>query len=136
MSVSVCEDPDDNKFIECAIASNSKLIVTGDKHLLNITGYQGISVLRPRSFIDNQRTFSTKSLSPKMRSSPLTRMPAFRSPLRTVQPPILLNNCSGQSSFFGKQSIEPVSKCSILFEIKKGENFNHRNMLNISRIKI
>ena len=53
ISVSVCEDPDDNKFIECAIASNSKLIVSGDKHLLNITGYQDISVLKPRDFIDN-----------------------------------------------------------------------------------
>jgi len=53
ISVSVCEDPDDNKFIECAIASNSKLIVSGDKHLLNITGYQGILVLKPRDFIDN-----------------------------------------------------------------------------------
>ena len=48
ISVAVCEDSDDNKFIECAIASNSKLIVSGDKHLLNITGYQGISVLKPR----------------------------------------------------------------------------------------
>ena len=53
ISVSVCKDPDDNKFIECAIASNSKLIVSGDKHLLNITGYRGISVLKPRDFIDN-----------------------------------------------------------------------------------
>jgi len=53
ISVSVCEDPDDNKFIECAIASNSKLIVSGDKHLLNINGYQGISVLKPKDFIDN-----------------------------------------------------------------------------------
>ena len=52
ISVSVCEDPDDNKFIECAIASNSKLIVSGDKHILNITGYHGISVLKPRGFID------------------------------------------------------------------------------------
>lgn len=53
ISVSVCKDPDDNKFIECAIAGNSKLIVSGDKHLLNVTGYQGISVLKPRDFIDN-----------------------------------------------------------------------------------
>ena len=30
-----------------------------------------------------------------------------------------------------KKSIkrEPVSECSILFEIKKGENFNHRNIV-------
>jgi len=53
ISVTVCEDSDDNKFIECAIASNSKLIVSGDKNLLNITGYQGISVLKPKVFIDN-----------------------------------------------------------------------------------
>jgi hypothetical protein len=33
-------------------------------------------------------------------------------------------------------SDEAVSKCSILFKIKEGENFNHRNTLSISRIKI
>ena len=39
-------------------------------------------------------------------------------------------------TFSNFKSVEPVSKCSILFEIKKGENFNHRNIFNISRIKI
>ncbi|MDU9048916.1 MAG: putative toxin-antitoxin system toxin component, PIN family [Candidatus Electrothrix sp. Rat3] len=48
----ICEDPDDNKFIECAIASGSKLIVSGDKHLLNISGYKRIEVLKPREFVD------------------------------------------------------------------------------------
>ena len=52
LSVSICEDPDDNKFIECAISSNCKLIVSGDKHLLNISGFQEIEVLKPRNFID------------------------------------------------------------------------------------
>ena len=33
-------------------------------------------------------------------------------------------------------TFEAVSKCSILFKIKEGENFNHRNTLSISRIKI
>ncbi len=56
ISVSVCDDPDDNKFLECAIASNCKIIVSGDKHLLDVTGYQGISVLKPRDFIDNHLT--------------------------------------------------------------------------------
>ncbi len=51
--VSVCEDPDDNMFISCAIVSNSKIIVSGDKHLLKISGYQNIQVLKPREFIDN-----------------------------------------------------------------------------------
>ena len=53
ISVTVCEDPDDNMFLECAIASNSKIIVSGDNHLLKISGYQGIDVLKPREFIDN-----------------------------------------------------------------------------------
>lgn len=35
----VCEDPDDDKFLECALASGSKVIVSGDKHLLNVSGY-------------------------------------------------------------------------------------------------
>lgn len=51
--LSVCDDPDDDKFIECAIASKTKIIVSGDKHLLKVTGYQGISVLKPREFVDS-----------------------------------------------------------------------------------
>ncbi len=33
-------------------------------------------------------------------------------------------------------SVEVVSKCSILSKVKKGEDFNRRNTLGISRIKI
>ncbi len=33
-------------------------------------------------------------------------------------------------------SKETFEKCSILFKTKEGENFNHRNTLSISRIKI
>jgi putative PIN family toxin of toxin-antitoxin system len=51
--VSVCDDPDDNNFMECAIASNSKIIISGDKHLLKVSGYQGIKVLKPREFVDS-----------------------------------------------------------------------------------
>ena len=50
--VSVCDDPDDNKFMECAIAGNSEIIISGDKHLLKVSGYQGITVLKPREFVD------------------------------------------------------------------------------------
>lgn len=48
----VSSDPDDDKFLACAIASGSKLIISGDSDLLTITGYQGISVIKPRSFTD------------------------------------------------------------------------------------
>ena len=53
LEVSVCEDPDDNMFISCALGSKSKIIVSGDKHLLKISGYQEIEVLKPRMFLDN-----------------------------------------------------------------------------------
>jgi len=53
ISETICEDPDDNKFIECAIACQSKLIVSGDKHLLKISGHKEIEVLKPRQFVDN-----------------------------------------------------------------------------------
>ena len=48
----VCEDPDDDKFLACALAGKSKIIISGDKHLLRVSGYKGIKVLRPRKFVD------------------------------------------------------------------------------------
>jgi putative PIN family toxin of toxin-antitoxin system len=50
--ITVCEDPDDDKFLECAIAGKCKTIISGDKHLLKLSGYEGIAVLSPRTFID------------------------------------------------------------------------------------
>lgn len=48
----VCEDPEDDKFIACALASGCRVIVSGDKHLLRMSGFGGIEVMRPREFID------------------------------------------------------------------------------------
>ncbi len=48
----VCEDPADDKFFACALASESKIIISGDRHLLNVSGYAGIDVLKPREFVD------------------------------------------------------------------------------------
>jgi putative PIN family toxin of toxin-antitoxin system len=35
----VCEDPHDDKFIAAAIDSRTKISVSGDKHLLRVSGY-------------------------------------------------------------------------------------------------
>ena len=48
----VCDDPDDDKFLACALAGNAKVIVSGDKHLLRLSGYQGIIIVRPAKFVD------------------------------------------------------------------------------------
>lgn len=48
----VCNDPDDDKFLACALASISNLVVSGDRHLLKVSGYQNIEILTPRNFLD------------------------------------------------------------------------------------
>ncbi|MBW6503684.1 putative toxin-antitoxin system toxin component, PIN family [bacterium] len=47
----VCEDPSDDKFLSAAIETRTKIIVSGDKHFLKVSGYQGLSVLTPRQFV-------------------------------------------------------------------------------------
>lgn len=49
--IPICEDPDDDKFLECALAGKCKTIISGDKHLLKLTGYEDIVVLSPRNFV-------------------------------------------------------------------------------------
>ncbi|MCK5539640.1 MAG: putative toxin-antitoxin system toxin component, PIN family [Deltaproteobacteria bacterium] len=46
------DDPDDNKFIECAVALDSKIIISGDKHLKNIKKYIDIYIMSPKEFVD------------------------------------------------------------------------------------
>ena len=51
LSKPVCNDPDDDKFLACAIASGSRIIVSGDKHLLKVSGFLGIEIIKPNEFI-------------------------------------------------------------------------------------
>ncbi len=47
----VDSDPDDNKFIECAVALNAKRIVSGDKHLLSVKKYIDIKIISPKELL-------------------------------------------------------------------------------------
>ncbi len=49
----VCDDPDDDKFVSCALESGADVIVSGDKKLLAVSGYQGVTVMTPRWFVDS-----------------------------------------------------------------------------------
>lgn len=53
LSKSVCDDPDDDKFLACAVATKTKYIISGDKKLLAVSGYSGIEILSPRIFVDD-----------------------------------------------------------------------------------
>ncbi len=48
----VCSDPDDDIFIACALAANTRVTVSGDRHLLAVSGFAGIQVIRPKPFVD------------------------------------------------------------------------------------
>jgi putative PIN family toxin of toxin-antitoxin system len=48
----ICDDPDDDKFFSAALAGKTSLIISGDKHLLDKSGFSGITVLKPRKFLD------------------------------------------------------------------------------------
>lgn len=48
----VCDDRADDKFLACATTSGADVIVTGDKQLLTVSGYEGVKVLTPREFVD------------------------------------------------------------------------------------
>jgi putative PIN family toxin of toxin-antitoxin system len=47
----ICDDPDDDKFLACALASKSRIVISGDRHLLKVSGYRGIETVKPRDFL-------------------------------------------------------------------------------------
>lgn len=47
----VKDDPDDNKFLECAVAGKADFIISGDHHLLSIKEYKQIKILTIAQFI-------------------------------------------------------------------------------------
>jgi predicted nucleic acid-binding protein len=47
----VSEDPNDDKFLACALASNTRIIVSDDSDLLKVSGYADIRVLTPKAFV-------------------------------------------------------------------------------------
>jgi len=52
IDISICEDPDDDKFIECAIAGKCNIIVSGDTHLLKLKEYKSVKIIKPRDLIE------------------------------------------------------------------------------------
>ena len=46
----ICRDPDDDKFINCAIDAKAIYIVSGDNDLLTIKHFEGIEIVTAREF--------------------------------------------------------------------------------------
>ena len=50
--IHVVADPDDDKFIACALALKAGCVVSGDKALVDVRLYQGIRIVTPREFLE------------------------------------------------------------------------------------
>lgn len=48
----VTADPDDDRIIECAVAANADMIISGDNDLLSMKRFKNISILSLREFLD------------------------------------------------------------------------------------
>lgn len=48
--IEVCRDPDDNKFIECAVDAKALYIVSGDKDLLDVQSYENVEIVTAAEF--------------------------------------------------------------------------------------
>lgn len=47
----VSRDPDDNRFLECALAAQADVLISGDHHLLSLGSFRGIPILSPAQFL-------------------------------------------------------------------------------------
>ncbi len=47
----VTVDPDDDMFMLCAEGTDA-IVVSGDKHLLDVSGWRGVEVVQPRTFLE------------------------------------------------------------------------------------
>ena len=51
-SGAIPDDPKDEMFLACALIGQPDLIVSGDRHLLNLRDYHGIPILTARQFLE------------------------------------------------------------------------------------
>jgi uncharacterized protein len=45
-------DLDDNRVLECALAAKADYVMSGDRHLLELSSYEGIPILTVRQFLE------------------------------------------------------------------------------------
>lgn len=50
-SIHILKDEADNRILECAVKAKAEVIVTGDKHLLDLSKYDGIAIVSLAQFL-------------------------------------------------------------------------------------
>jgi putative PIN family toxin of toxin-antitoxin system len=54
-AISVCRDPKDNKFFECAVAGRADYIVSEDRDILDVGEYRGVKTVTAAQLLDMLR---------------------------------------------------------------------------------
>ena len=50
-TVIIKEDPTDDKFLSAALSSSALFVISGNKHLLKLREFKGISIVSPKEFL-------------------------------------------------------------------------------------
>ena len=45
------EDPSDNKYLACAVEGGAEYLISGDRHLINLRTFRGITITDPAHFL-------------------------------------------------------------------------------------
>jgi putative PIN family toxin of toxin-antitoxin system len=53
----ICGDPEDDKFISCAISGSADYIVSGDKDLFDLKQYKSIKIIKASDFLKKYNDF-------------------------------------------------------------------------------
>jgi putative PIN family toxin of toxin-antitoxin system len=48
----VQDDPNDNQFIDCAVAAKADYLITGDRHLLKLAAFRMVKIISVDSFLE------------------------------------------------------------------------------------
>lgn len=51
----ITDDPDDNKFLGCALEAKAYYVVSGDNHLLSLKHFHGIQIVDAKAFVQEMR---------------------------------------------------------------------------------
>ena len=62
----VRDDPDDNRYLECAVEGAADYLVSGEHHLLALQDHRGISIVTPKTFLQALRASYRKGGPPPL----------------------------------------------------------------------
>ncbi len=56
----IVEDPDDNKFLGCALEAKAYYVVSGDNHLLSLKHFHGIQIVDATTFVREMKLTTSR----------------------------------------------------------------------------